>query len=815
MIFNGIAVAPALLASIDEESGIWLLRATWNAAADQNYTDAQVLDTNTEGVEDGSLTVVETDGTLSVIGNKLAFTPQASEVWGDQGVFSNSVSRVVGLGLLSRVEVRLADTDIMPAVFGDAGDVGLTNQIYCHWLETNRTGRILVKDGAGGGLEDARTVHYFPYTDYEYLIVLGGFSTTQTVWESGSTSGYEYGAHFFVKNLLGEWCRTYATHHQNTATLYASVSNYLQSGRLDSIRIPDTTNIDFTSVLSPSAYLAGARSPDDTFTHPAHFFMKFVFTYDTTYGIIEFRKTDASNRYFIDMTGGRFRLFHTIAGANTQLVDTSGVFSNGLTYSIAVLVRGRHVRAWVNGVIKITYDSAVRFTAVTNGNIGDTSGGLRDLAVWEHFPSGDDKALLDSATDLTQPGTQIDINAYVIQRQNTMAYQYDAITTIDISATKYQAAGWWESARNLVLAKRTLPSGSWTIYRYNGVDATTIGPVTDDNHNVVSLGVDPDGYLHICYNMHTDALLYRRSDAPLNSWTGGLTTTLSMLGTNEADVTYPTFVTDPAGTLYFIFRDGDSNNADVYFYVYDEGTETWAAAAGTGTAGLLIDGAASTDAIYWNGPPAFDADWGSGGMMHLSFHWRTAGGVNEDVSYVKWNGTNWLTADGSAQTVPITKANCEIIDETTTTVGLTSFNGIAADDDGNPHIVYPKNNGSGFVQIYHIWHNGTSWQGPTAITNQAVLASTTDDGLAPQNVTAACDQSNGKVFVIYNGRAYNEGNGLYAYTSTNYTDWVKETISETEIGCWRPSFDRNRWREDGIFNFLHVLFDVRLIEWTP
>ena len=93
-----------------------------------------------------------------------------------------------------------------------------------------------------------------------------------------------------------------------------------------------------------------------------------------------------------------------------------------------------------------------------------------------------------------------------------------------------------------------------------------------------------------------------------------------MLGTNESDVSYPRFFNAPDGTLYFMFRDGLATDGYIYFYQYDESTG-WAAAAGTGTGGLLLDNNSEVDTAYFYAP-GFDAGFPSSGHMHFAWHWR-------------------------------------------------------------------------------------------------------------------------------------------------------------------------------------------------
>lgn len=385
---------------------------------------------------------------------------------------------------------------------------------------------------------------------------------------------------------------------------------------------------------------------------------------------------------------------------------------------------------------------------------------------------------------------------------NPNTYRWNSITSVTLSGTTYQAICFWNSSGNLVIGKRTL-DGAWTLYTYNGGGGlATIAITAGDNHNVCSIGIDPDGFIHVCYDMHAVALKYRKSDAAINTWTGTLGDAISMVGTNESSVTYPTFVNDPAGNLYFLFRDGASANGDLFMYKYTHGTTTWAGVAGT-TAGKLIDGKVSNPdcSAYWD-HPCFDDDFGSGGFFHLSWHWRVTGnsGGNEDLCYVKWDGTNWKKANGDAQTVPITQANCETVDDTTgENNGMTSFNGLVSDSNGRPHIYYAKTTSS-VRYLYQAYYNGSNW----AITQLTTTSnpnlndnSTYHVGLIP---SAVVDRSDDTLFVFYCD-VQDKGGILMLKSTNHFSTKTAKMVYPYSVGWWSPKYDYKEFDRSGNLYF--------------
>lgn len=386
-----------------------------------------------------------------------------------------------------------------------------------------------------------------------------------------------------------------------------------------------------------------------------------------------------------------------------------------------------------------------------------------------------------------------------------MGYAYGALDNVNsvrfrdaaiVTRGAYQAQAWWNAAGKLALAWRPA-GGAWSQIACDGTGGQPDIAMTADNHNVVNVGIDPNGYLHVAYNMHNAALLYRRSNAPLATWTGTLTDALAMVGTNETAVTYPTFCNDPAGNLYFLFRDGTSGHGDLYFYQYAHATTTWTAATGTAAGGKLIDGknSAGDESPYWD-TPVFDTNFGSGGYMHLSWCWRatTDGTDNHDYCYMRWDGTNWTTIAGAAQTIPATTANDAVFDASLIDTGLSNTNGLDADSDGHPHVAFFKNGIDGYGHLYHVWHNGTAWVEAALTTTETPAFATGSEFLDMGRPLLFIDRATDTVYIVYRDDA--DVNGLLLQTSGagDYTSWTKTVLLNEDVGYYEPNYDREAWR---------------------
>lgn len=101
----------------------------------------------------------------------------------------------------------------------------------------------------------------------------------------------------------------------------------------------------------------------------------------------------------------------------------------------------------------------------------------------------------------------------------------------------------------VVTGKRKVGSSDWILHRtqYKGNVA--------DAHNVISIGVDGSGVLHLSWDHHRHPLNYARAVAPGSIELGQKET---MTGIDENDVTYPEFYCLPGGDLLFAYRSGAS-----------------------------------------------------------------------------------------------------------------------------------------------------------------------------------------------------------------------------------------------------------------
>ncbi|MGK4004562.1 BNR repeat-containing protein [Sorangium sp. So ce1036] len=231
---------------------------------------------------------------------------------------------------------------------------------------------------------------------------------------------------------------------------------------------------------------------------------------------------------------------------------------------------------------------------------------------------------------------------------NGESFQQDAI----VSFGGYQYTAFWNTNRNVVLARRRLPSspggaaGAWQKFDFKDHRLSA-----DDAHNTISLGIAPgDGTLHLAFDHHGSPLHYRRSVAGLLTdpenvaWAAASFSAVSSAlegSTRVALVTYPRFVTEPGGEkLLLSARIGESGSGDEHLWEYDTTTHAWT------SLGEYIEGTDASMNAYLHGL----AYTRGGARLHAAWCWRDTPDptTNHDLLYIYSDdhGRTWHNSAG-------------------------------------------------------------------------------------------------------------------------------------------------------------------------
>lgn len=359
---------------------------------------------------------------------------------------------------------------------------------------------------------------------------------------------------------------------------------------------------------------------------------------------------------------------------------------------------------------------------------------------------------------------------YAATSVNTAVFRGSSL----VSDSLYQYISYYDSEGNIIVGKRSIDETDWllntTQYKGNVADA----------HNVISLGIDGDGYLHMSFDHHGHPLHYTRSIAPGSLEFGPMT---PMIGDDEQDVTYPDFYTLPNGDLLFAYRSGASGRGNLVLNRYSVSNRKW-----TRVHDILIDGEGARNA-YWQ----ICTD--NQGTIHLSWVWRETWLVetNHDLCYAKSTdgGQTWTKSDGTPYELPIKASTAEIAVEIPENSELINQTSMSADALGNPYIAtYWRDWGCTVPQYRIVWHDAEGWHARTVgYRTEPFSLSGGGTKMIPIARPIVVCGVDGPMVVM---RDAERGSKVSVATQKN-DRWTITDITEYSVNAWEPTFDRTRW----------------------
>lgn len=368
-------------------------------------------------------------------------------------------------------------------------------------------------------------------------------------------------------------------------------------------------------------------------------------------------------------------------------------------------------------------------------------------------------------------------DGYASTSVNTAVFRNNAV----VSRDSLQYAAYYDTDGTLTLARRTLGSDDWTIsksqYKGNVKDA----------HNVISIMVDGDGYLHAAFDHHGDSLRYCRSVAPGSLVLGDLE---PMTGTLEDDVTYPEFYTLPSGDLIFAYRSGASGRGNLVMNRYDLASRRWERIHD-----VIIDGENERNA-YWQ--LYVDA----AGVVHLSWVWRETWMVetNHDLCYARSRdgGITWERSDGTPYSLPITMSTAEVAWPVPQGSELINQTSMCSDSDGRPYIAtYWSDADSDVPQYRVVWHDGNGWH-QRQVGRRTTPFSLAGGGTKMIPIARPRMATDGdKVYYIFRDAERGSRVSMWSGSLRNDGDWTVSDLTDFTVDAWEPSVDTELWRHRG------------------
>lgn len=367
---------------------------------------------------------------------------------------------------------------------------------------------------------------------------------------------------------------------------------------------------------------------------------------------------------------------------------------------------------------------------------------------------------------------------YAATSVNGAVFRGGSLTSL--SNTQYIA--YYDADGYVVLGKRELGDATFTTNR------TIHTGNIKDGHNVISIVVDGDGYIHASFDHHGHPLRYARSIAPGSLVLGEKE---QMVGTNESNVTYPEFHRLSDGSLIFFYRDGASGNGNLVLNRYDLSTRKWSRVQT-----VLIDGENSRNAY-----PQMCV--GRDDSIHVSWVWRETSDVstNHDICYAvsRDGGKTWEKSDGTAYALPITLSTAEVVCSVAQNSSLMNQTSMTTMPDGRPVIAtYWKASGDAAPQYRLVYKasDGT-WKSRTvgSRTLDFSLGGWGTKRIPISRPQVVCDSQ--RMMVIVRDEERGSKVTLYSSTPTDAGEWSVRDLTSYAVNAWEPSYDRELWKERG------------------
>lgn len=363
---------------------------------------------------------------------------------------------------------------------------------------------------------------------------------------------------------------------------------------------------------------------------------------------------------------------------------------------------------------------------------------------------------------------------------NTAIFRQNSLVSND----SLQYIAYYDKNGNVIIGKRKLDSPDWELKN------TGFKGNIKDAHNVISLGLDGNGILHMAFDHHGNPLHYSRSVAP-----GSLEMTplQPMTGEDEDNVTYPEFHSTPEGNLFFVYRSGASGNGNMVMKFYDHSLDKWFPLQDN-----LIDGQDQRNA-YWQ--MFIDPN----GTIHLSWVWRESWLVetNHDMNYARSEdgGKTWKNSKGEVYQIPITIENAEIAWSIPQNSELINQTSMTADRMGHPYIAtYWRDVESEVPQYRLIWNDGSEWK-MSQIGERKIPFTLSGGGTKMIPISRPKVVSDGtRAFYIF--RDEERGSVVSLATTENISegDWKIYNLTDFSVDAWEPSYDSDLWNRHNKLN---------------
>jgi hypothetical protein len=379
------------------------------------------------------------------------------------------------------------------------------------------------------------------------------------------------------------------------------------------------------------------------------------------------------------------------------------------------------------------------------------------------------------------------------------------------------------------IGRRTLGSARWEIFRHPSFTANNI----NDGHDVISSGIDGDGFLHLSWGMHGDAFHYARSLAPVTGTEAIVLGPDQTMTGRENSVTYPQFLTLPAGDLLYLFREGSSGNGDTYLNRYRTAPQAWENVHLAGTSQRPFLKGTGWNPNYNAYPTQPQLGGPDSDDLFLTWCWRYNSDSPAGESGYQTNnhyafarspdaGLSWQRSNGTPYTLPISRDGesgdpataAEHIVQIPEGYSLINQTGMALDSRDHPVIASywaPGTPNGNFRRQYQVVfrHDDGSWQTRQIShrVSDAIDDKVPESRLGDMRRPLVVVDGEDRIIVVFrhdeDARGFTVVHSLTRAADPGRTVWMQFHLSTENLGSTEPVIDHALWQRERRLHLLH------------
>ncbi len=403
---------------------------------------------------------------------------------------------------------------------------------------------------------------------------------------------------------------------------------------------------------------------------------------------------------------------------------------------------------------------------------------------------------------------------------NGQSYQQDALASFN----GWQYIAYYDAERNVCIGRRKLGRNNWEIIRFKDYRFSHNSKGENDSHNTISLGLCPkDGTLHLAFDHHADDLHYRVSKIDILNkpesvkWDASLfTPVLNYLEAGKilSKVSYPRFLTTPAGDMLLGYRKGGSGGGNYFIGTYNGVSGKWnnlhEIISGRGDFSDPFNGTSRSRNAYIN-----NLTYDDKGLLHISWCWREGvqGTGNRDICHIYSidNGNTWYNYKKEKVADLVTGKVVDMfspaiqLKELDRSWGMMNNGAQAIDHNGIVHIVMFHHKTKGELPVWVSINSGAYfhyYRDSKGVQKEMQLPAS---GNRPKLLA---DKHNSLYLVFVEKDQFDRtrkiSGQLKVWKTTSNSKWMDwKPIYESEEEYFNePLIDLNRWQKDQIISVM-------------